>query len=231
MPTFRFRFLPAILIAASLMLSVKIGSIWNGVDALFDGSGVTATARAETSTPPKPAGEQPTPAPLPAGIEPVAEAPVAEGQQENKLSEAEITLLQQLAGRRDALDERARAAEKQEALLKAAEARIDQKVRELKSMQANLERLIKVYDEQHEAKILSLVKIYENMKPKDSARIFEELDMETLLPVAERMKERKLAPVMAEMNPTKAKHITEELSRLRQVTPATGPVPGPSGRS
>ena len=41
--------------------------------------------------------------------------------------------------------------------------------------------------------------------------------MDTLLPVAERMNERKLAPVMAEMNPAKAKEITQELSKRRQV--------------
>ena len=69
----------------------------------------------------------------------------------------------------------------------------------------------------------SLVKIYENMKPKDAARIFEELEMATLLPVVERMGERRLAPVMADMNPAKARKITEELARLRQLTI------GPSG--
>ena len=63
----------------------------------------------------------------------------------------------------------------------------------------------------------SLVKIYENMKPKDAARIFEELDMDTLLSVAERMGERKLAPVMAKMNPIKAREVTVELSKLRDI--------------
>ena len=55
------------------------------------------------------------------------------------------------------------------------------------------------------------------MKPKDAARILEELEMATLLQVAERMSERKLAPVMANMNPAKAKAITEELAKLRQL--------------
>jgi len=55
------------------------------------------------------------------------------------------------------------------------------------------------------------------MKPRDAARIFEELDMDTLLLVAERMKERKLAPLMAQMNPEKAKEMTVELARLRQL--------------
>jgi flagellar motility protein MotE (MotC chaperone) len=68
------------------------------------------------------------------------------------------------------------------------------------------------------------------MKPKDAARIFEQLDMETLLLVAEPMKERKLAPIMAQMNPTKAMEITVELARLRQVAPASAPLGGPSGR-
>ncbi len=45
--------------------------------------------------------------------------------------------------------------------------------------------------------------------------------MDTLLMVAERMKERKLAPIMAKMDPTKATEITVELSRLRQM-PAVG---------
>ncbi len=55
------------------------------------------------------------------------------------------------------------------------------------------------------------------MKPKDAARIFEELEMDTLLLVTERMKERKLAPIMAKMNPARATEITVELSRLRNL--------------
>ena len=59
------------------------------------------------------------------------------------------------------------------------------------------------------------MKIYENMKPKDAARIFEELDMAVLLDVIERMKERKTAPILAQMNPKRAKAITLELAKRR----------------
>jgi flagellar motility protein MotE (MotC chaperone) len=62
------------------------------------------------------------------------------------------------------------------------------------------------------------------MKPKDAARIFEQLELDTLLSVAERMKERRLAPVMAQMNPEKAKEMTVQLSKLRNL-------PGPAGDS
>jgi flagellar motility protein MotE (MotC chaperone) len=232
---FRFRLLPVTLFAASLMLTVKISGIWQGVDGLFDGSVMAAETQAETAAPPKPAADEATTdepeADAPAsGEDSVAETAPAEEPVESKLSASEIELLQQLSGRRETLEVRERAAEKQQALLKAAEARIDQKVRELKSMQATIERLIETYDEQQEAKIRSLVKIYENMKPKDAARIFEKLDMETLLLVAERMKERKLAPIMAKMDPNKAKDITEELAQLRQVLPASAPPAKQSGR-
>lgn len=237
MPTsaFRIRFLPVILFAATLMLTVRIGSIWQGVDRLFDGSVLAADTQVAATPQPTPATDEPVAGNPAAGedsdAEPAPAQEPAQEQVENKLSDSEIELLQQLAGRRETLEMRTRAAQKQQALLKAAEVRIDQKVRELKSMQATIERLIGTYNDQQEAKIRSLVKIYENMKPKDAARIFEELDMDTLLLVAERMKERKLAPIMAQLNPTKAKDITEELARLRKVLPASATPGGQSGRS
>ncbi len=234
MPTsiFRFRLLPVTLFAVSLMLTVKIGSIWHDVDGVFDGSVMAADTQTDTTSQPVPVSteEPPVNEPQSNGAAVAGSSP-AEEQLEDKLSDSEIELLQRLAERRETLEERSRAAEKQQALLRAAEARIDQKVRELKSMQATIEQLIKTYDDQQEAKVRSLVKIYENMKPKDAARIFEELDMETLLLVAERMKERKLAPIMAQLNPTKAKDVTEELARLRQVLPASSTPAGQSGRS
>ena len=58
-------------------------------------------------------------------------------------------------------------------------------------------------------------------QPKDAARIFGELDINTLLKVAERMKEKKLAPIMAKMNPDRAKEMTVALTKLRNL-----PLPG-----
>jgi flagellar motility protein MotE (MotC chaperone) len=34
------------------------------------------------------------------------------------------------------------------------------------------------------------------------------------------MNERKLSPIMAEMNPNRAKQVTEEIARLREISPA-----------
>jgi len=66
----------------------------------------------------------------------------------------------------------------------------------------------------------SLVKIYENMKPKDAAPIFEQLDMDVLLDIVDRMKEAKVAPILAQMNPAKAKEVTDELAKRHELSQA-----------
>ncbi|MCG8360437.1 MAG: hypothetical protein MI920_33150 [Kiloniellales bacterium] len=133
------------------------------------------------------------------------------------LSDEEIELLQQLAERREELQRRARDMDRRAALLEAAEGRIEQKIKELEDLQSLIESLLVKHDEQEEAQMRSLVKIYESMKPKDAARIFEELDMVVLLEVIERMKERKSAPILAKMNPAKAKAVTLELAQRREL--------------
>jgi len=128
-----------------------------------------------------------------------------------------MDILQQLAERRDRIEKREQELEVRGAMLKAAESRIDKKVEEMKSLQATIEQLLAAYDEQQEKKVASLVKIYETMKPKEAAKIFEELEMDVLLMVVERFNGRRLAPVLAAMDPQKAREVTVELSRLRNL--------------
>ena len=55
------------------------------------------------------------------------------------------------------------------------------------------------------------------MKPKKAAKIFQEQEMDTLLEVAERMKERKLAAIMAKLGAERAREVTVELRQLREL--------------
>jgi flagellar motility protein MotE (MotC chaperone) len=133
------------------------------------------------------------------------------------LTDSEIELLQALSERRAELERREAELETREALLSAAETRIDQKIAELEQLQSVIEGLLVQHDEQEQAQLDSLVKIYESMKPKDAARIFEELEMPVLLDVVGNMKERKTAPILAEMIPEKAKAVTLELAQRREL--------------
>ena len=181
------------------------------------------TAMAE-SAPAKPAkAEKPTAAPAPAA----APAPVAaptpalaqqkQRPQEQSFSASEIQVLQSLSERRTALEERERALEGREALLKATEQRVEQKIAELNTLKGELETLVKGQKKAEDAQTESLVKIYENMKPKDAARIFDTLDIEVLLEVVGRMKELKTAPILAAMEEARAREVTTRLHNRKQL--------------
>ncbi|MBT3305155.1 MAG: hypothetical protein HN377_01595 [Alphaproteobacteria bacterium] len=226
----KIRLLPITIFAATMMLTVKIGDIWEGFDGLDEGSIQVASAEAQTkdevaqaenkdaSDAAKGGAKEGSKA-MPKALKDEPKGPLSKliSEDPTLLTQAEIDLLQQLAERRRVLESREQELVIRTGLLTAAEARIDKKVEELKVLRETISGLIKTFDEQQDAKLVSLVKIYENMKPKDAARIFEELAMDTLLEVAERMKERKLAPVMAKMNPEKAREMTVELSQLRSL--------------
>lgn len=256
----RFRFLIVTIFASALLLTAKIGDIWQGLSGLLDGKLSVATADAQQTTgADRPAagapGTQPVtlpgvqppggapatqPAALP-GVQPPAGAPGAAQtpppgapaaggaspaeravarfitDDPTLLTQSEIDLLQQLAERRELIETRERDIERRMGLLQAAEQRIERRVAELKTLQTTIEGLLKSHQTEQDTKLASMVKLYETMKPKEAARVFQQLEMDTLLRVAERMSERKLAPIMASMSPDKAKEVTTELIRLRQL--------------
>jgi flagellar motility protein MotE (MotC chaperone) len=226
----RPRLLPVLIVAATVALAGKFGSLvpvmsdaaYSAAASVPAASGVRASTSPAAIVPLRTAAEGAAPA-AGAADAVVPDAGSASPAERLQLSEAEVDVLQKLSERRQALDAREQGFAERQALLAAAEGRIDQKIGELKDLRTTLEHLVKAYDDQEESKLKSLVRIYENMKPKDAARIFEELEMETLLLVAERMNERKLAPVMADMNAAKAKLVTVELARRRRLPPAGSP--------
>ncbi|WP_119419427.1 MotE family protein [Desertibaculum subflavum] len=130
-------------------------------------------------------------------------------------SAAEVEVLQSLSRRREELEQREQGIVAREALLAAAEKRIEGRINELKALEAKLTVLADKREEEEEKRLRGLVKVYESMKPADAARIFQELDMPVLLDVAERMKEAKLGPILAQMNPQKARAMTVELAGRR----------------
>jgi len=127
-------------------------------------------------------------------------------------SAVELDLLQNLAKRREDLDRWERNIQIKEAALDATEKRIDGKIQQIEAMRQEVSSLLAQYNEKEDAKIRSLVKIYEDMKPDDAARIFNEMDMPVVLLIVDRMSEKKSAPVLAKMDSRKAKQITVDLA-------------------
>lgn len=140
---------------------------------------------------------------------------------ENKVSEdassAEMSLIKQLTQRRDQLEKREQELDAREAMIKVAEQRIDQKIKEMETLRAQLQNMVSQIDSTQQAQIENLVKIYETMKPKEAARIFEELELPVLLGVVQKMKPQRTAAIMAEMKPEKAKELTVALTKKDQL--------------
>jgi flagellar motility protein MotE (MotC chaperone) len=213
----KFRLLPIAIFAATALLGVKVVELWRGAESFVASPSYAQSAPAIPQT-----QSSARPAPASKTDEPPAkrEAPAAgSGSLEDPMlmSQSEIDILQNLAQRRVELDSWGNDLSMREQLLKAAELRIEGKLGELKGIQDSIKGSLKQHDDEQEAKLKSLVKIYETMKPKDAARIFDQLEMPILLDVIERMKEAKAAPVMAAMDADKAKKLTSELAKRRRL--------------
>jgi flagellar motility protein MotE (MotC chaperone) len=74
-------------------------------------------------------------------------------------------------------------------------------------------------NQEEDGRLRSLVRIYESMKPKDAAQIFDKLEINVLLGVVERMKEQKVAPILASMQPDRARQVTDMLADKSQRPP------------
>jgi flagellar motility protein MotE (MotC chaperone) len=225
------RLLPILVGAAALLFCAKLGEVWLAVS-----PGPVAAARAEETPhkaePPKgegkadaPKGEASKADPSKGGLSKTegtavvldqalpAAAPRPSPRDPGLFTPQEVQVLQSLAQRRDELDKRSAEIDQREALLQAAEQRIDDKIAKLAAMQQAIDGAFKTQDKQDDSKIKSLVKIYETMKPKEAARIFEQLDQPVLLEVLQQMKEAKMAPIFASMDPAKAKAATLALAQ------------------
>ena len=214
---FNFRILPVVVLVALLVLVIKIPNIYRMAEGLLLDTRVVAYAEAQETRDSEVKKIREIP------IEKALENDVEKKDKDEKpldpvlFTRSEIELLQELSRRRKELDGRERAIIQREGLLMAAESRLEVKINELELIKTDIETLITKYNAQEEEKFKGLVSIYEKMKPKDSARIFDQLDIEILLEVFERMKASKSASILAQMKAARAKEITSRIAERREM--------------
>lgn len=132
-------------------------------------------------------------------------------------SKSEENLFKDMVKRRNDLDKETKEQATRKALLDAAQRELDQKVAEMTSLRNQIQGMMNTLSDQEKARIESLVKIYEGMKPADAARIFNTLDMDVLIEVMSQMKEAKTAPVLAAMDSERAKAVTVMLAQQKKL--------------
>jgi flagellar motility protein MotE (MotC chaperone) len=235
-----FRLIPIVLVAISALFVLKsMGLIFNGGYTLVgagdaDITGTTAPAAPQRSwaqqvlnypdatgavgdppakgAPPakqeakgkgKPAPKDPPPSPQGTPV------PISDGR---LMSPAERALLERLAERRAELDARAKELEMRESVVLAAEKRLEARLAQLKQLEAQINDMVRAKDESESARIKNLVTMYENMKPKDAARVFDRLDLRILVEVTTQINPRRMSDILAQMSPEAAERLTVELA-------------------
>jgi flagellar motility protein MotE (MotC chaperone) len=172
---------------------------------------------AEPPPPPKPEPQQAPPGPN--VTLPVTKVPTEPDNA--SLSAGEKAVLQRLQERRQELEARARELEMREGLLKAAEDRLETRLQELKATEARIAAATAEKDQTDKDRLKGLVVMYEAMKAKDAARIFDRLDVKLAVEVATLMNPRKFSEVLAQMSGEAAERLTVELANHDTKAPAT----------
>jgi flagellar motility protein MotE (MotC chaperone) len=215
------RLLPVTMLVTGSLLAVKLADMGRIlVSPGFGQAGVVVSAAQAATMPAPPAA----PAAPPADMAPPVVPPEPP---EPPVSPAERQLLLDLRSRRAELDAREKVLAQREGLLDAAEHRLTGRVAEMAALQTRLEQLEKARHEHDEANWAGLVKVYETMKPREAASIFNDMDMPVLLQVIDRMKEAKAAQVLGVMQPERARLLTAQLAAQRTQS-VTVPPPRPN---
>ncbi len=168
--------------------------------------GAGKSAEPAPGAPAKPATKPEDPPKGTAGWTPV---PLDSGR---RPSPAEQAILERLHERRSELDTRARDLEMRESLLKAAEKRVEGRVAELKDLESRVNTAAQQKDEGEAARFKNLITMYENMKAKDAAKIFDRLDIRILVEVATQINPRRMSDILAQMSPEAAERLTVEFA-------------------
>ncbi len=152
-------------------------------------------------------------------------------------SASEEAIRDALANRRKLLDDREKDIDLRMKLLQAAEQKLQQRVDELKSIQEQLGQVPggggagdagaaaapaaggaapgaaqAGANEPESDQLKALVAMYEAMKPKAAAEVFNTLDLTVLVAIARHMNPRKLSPILAAMEPAHAAKVTIALA-------------------
>ncbi len=129
------------------------------------------------------------------------------------VDQTQKAVLERLSERRTELDNRAADLDQRQELVEAAEKRIEERISRLEELEASVKSLVDRKKAQDEERFNSVVSMYESMKARDAAAIFNDLQSDVLVRVATMMSPRKLAPIMAEMETEQAQQLTARLAQ------------------
>jgi len=147
-----------------------------------------------------------------ANIENLKKTDISSNIKNDFLLNSEKQLLQQLRKRRKQIESDKDELPAEKMALESIKQYIDNRLDVLENLQNKLKPQFNNNNQNDGKKILKLVKVYESMKPKEAAKIFNDLQIGVLVEMTLSMKESRLAAILAEMKPEKARELTSILA-------------------
>ena len=141
------------------------------------------------------------------------EGVVIHPEQGQAVSPSERAILERLQSRRQELEARAREIDIRESLLTAAEKRAEARVEELKAIESRITTATQQKSDADAARFKGIVTMYEAMKPKDAAKVFDRLEMPVLIEIATQIAPRKMSDILGLMATDAAERLTVEMAR------------------
>jgi flagellar motility protein MotE (MotC chaperone) len=149
----------------------------------------------------------------PAATAPEVAKPDGVVEQGQSVSPSERAILERLQSRRQELEARAREIDIRESLLKAAEKRVESRVEELKAIESRITVATQQKNDADTARFKGIITMYEAMKPKDAAKVFDRLEMPVLFEIASQIAPRKMSDILGLMSTEAAERLTVEMAR------------------
>jgi flagellar motility protein MotE (MotC chaperone) len=224
------RIIPVLMVAISCLVVLKVsGLLLDGGYILNDDGGVPPPKSwaQETFNFPAP-GKQLDPPDITGSVEakkkeekPAVTAPETRPLDETvlypdpkgQIPASERAVLESLQSRRQEIEARAREIDIRESLINSAEKRIEGRIEEVKATEARISVAGQQKSETDAARFKGIITMYEGMKAKDAAKIFDRLELPVLFEIASQIAPRKMADIMGQMQPEAAERLTVELAR------------------
>lgn len=143
----------------------------------------------------------------------------AGGDFDPEVSKAEADLVKDILARQSDIASEQKDMAEQKHVLDAAKTALNEKMHDLDTSMALLAEKQAAHRENMLADTDRLVKIYEDMPPKEAAAVFNIMDIHVLVSIANQMNPRKISAIMGSMTPERVNLVSQFLAGVRSFRP------------
>lgn len=143
------------------------------------------------------------------------------GEVDPAVKRAEADLIKDILAHQSEMGGQQKEIAAQQKVLDAAKAALDVRMNDLDSSLALLKQKQAAQRAVADGETDRLVKIYEDMPPKEAAAVFNIMDLHVLVAVSARMNTRKISAIMGNMSPERVNLISQYMAGIRSFKAAT----------